>query len=54
LGRDYKEGVLMLLEGAISELSCEGKMISEESEKNVKAVKVLAAAISLGLIILLI
>jgi hypothetical protein len=54
LGRDYKEGVLMLLEGAISELSCEEKRISEESEKNVKAVKVLAAAISLGLIILLI
>ena len=54
LGRGYKEGELMLLDGALRELSCEEKRISDESLKNVKTVKVLAAAISLGLIILLI
>ena len=53
-GRGYKEGELMLLDGTITELSGAEKRISEESERNVKAFKVLAAAISLGLIILLI
>ena len=54
LGKTYKDGEISLLEGAVSELSSEKRELSESCEKNIKTVKVLAAALSLGLIILLI
>ncbi len=54
LGKGYKDGEIELLDLALSELSGAESRLSEECEKNVKTVKVLAAAISLGLIILLI
>ena len=54
LGKNYKEGEIELLDGACRELNGERQRLSSECEKNVKTVKVLSAAISLGLIILLV
>ncbi len=53
-GKTYKDGEIELLNAALSALNGRRTELSSECEKNVKTVKVLAAAISLGLIILLI
>lgn len=52
-GRGYKDGELALAESAISSFKLEKERVEKESEKTVKTVKTLAAAISLGLVILL-
>ncbi len=54
LGKTYKDGEIELLDGIKAELDRERERLFPECEKNVKTVKVLSAAISLGLIILLI
>ena len=54
LGKAYKDSEISVLEASLSELSLFEKRLSEELPKNVKTVKVLTTAISLGLIILLI
>ncbi len=52
LGKTYKDGEIELLDEGIAELNERREKLSEECEKNIKTVKVLVAAISLGLIIL--
>ncbi len=54
LGKTYKDGEIELLDGAVAELNIERSRLLPECEKNIKTVKVLAAAVSLGLIIFLI
>ena len=54
LGRSYKDGEIELLESAVNTLKSENLRLATECEKNVKTFKVLAAAVSLGLIILFI
>ncbi|MBQ7333686.1 MAG: hypothetical protein IJW38_04990 [Clostridia bacterium] len=54
LGKAYKDVEIELLDGVICELESERSRLLPECEKNIKTVKVLSAAISLGLIILLI
>ena len=54
LGKGYKDGEIELLDIALAELCDVEKRLSQEALKNIKTVKVLAAAIALGLIILLI
>jgi len=54
LGKAYKENEIELLEGVEKELNSIKAQLESESEKNIKAVKVLTAAVVLGLVILLI
>ena len=54
LGRSYKEGEIELIERCENELSERRKTLFPECEKNIKTARVLFAAISLGIIILLI
>jgi len=53
LGRAYKNDEVALLEDGISRLSAEKERLSLECEKNIKTARVLAAALGLGLVILL-
>ena len=54
LGASYKEGEIELLNKNLSELEAAREKLFSECEKNVKTVRVLLSAASLGLIILLI
>ena len=54
LGRAYKDDEVGLLSLALNELHREKTRLDDDCAKNIKTVKVLCAAISLGLIILLI
>ena len=54
LGKSYKEGETAMLERAEGEIFELSKVLFPECENNIKTVRVLSAAISLGLIILLI
>ena len=54
LGKAYKNDEIALLEGTIEALSEEKRRLDTEIQKNIKTVRVLVAAVTLGLIIFLI
>lgn len=53
-GKDYKEGTLKLLDLSIGRLSEYTERLSAENERSLKLARTLAAAVALGLIILII